>query len=195
MKKVIDIKSLIIGVLVTALAFTIIGARGKNSANFDTITAKTIRIVNQKGEVAAILTSSSSATILSLYSGEGKPRVMLGCTNIGGALVINNQHDKMVAGLASTDAGGGQLLINNQHGKIVATLQSHGAGGGALVINNQHDKAVVTLESSYAGSGGLWINNQHGKEVVRLESNKNGDGMIVLFDRYGDPGWAKIGKR
>ena len=289
MKKVIDIKSLIIGVLVTALVFTIIGARGKNSANFDTITAKAIRIVDQKGKVVAILASNSEGnrleirngkgkimadlinvpflTALTLYSAEEKPvcelvSVFLGELGLygglhlynqhgkkvvtlvsteaeGGALYINNQHGKEIVMLGSTEDEGGGLFICNQHGKKVATVQSHKAGGGALGIfnqhgkavaglvsyeargglylynqhgkevatlqstegggglwiNNQHGKEVIQLSPCKAGGGGLWINNQHGKRVITVQSDKDGDGAIALFDRYGDLGWGKIGKK
>ena len=206
MKKVIDIKSLIIGVLVTALVFTIIGARGKNSANFDTITAKTIRIVNQKGEVAAILTSSLKGygleirngkgkiiadlinlaflTALTLYS-EEKPAcqlvsVFLGELGLYGGLYLLNQHGKEVVRLRST-SGGGELVITNQHGKKVVTLASK--AGGALFIANQHGKEVVAL-GSYNLCGILFILNQHGKDAVRLEPTKDG-GALVIYNQHG----------
>ncbi len=50
MKRVVDLKSLIIGVLVTVLFFTIVGAKSKNNATFDTITARSINIVNSEGK-------------------------------------------------------------------------------------------------------------------------------------------------
>ena len=88
MKTIIDIKSLIIGVLATVLFFTVIGAKNRNNANFDTITANKINIVNAKGKLAAILTSAKGQ----------------------GALVITNQEGEPVATLASVE-GEGKLAI------------------------------------------------------------------------------------
>jgi len=170
MKKVIDIKSLIIGVLVTALAFTIIGARGKN-----TITAKAIRIVNQKGKVAAILASNSVGNGLEIRNGKGKIMADL----INGTLLT-------ALTLYSGEKPACQL--------VSAFLGELGLYGG-LYMYNQHGKEVATLGSHEARGGGLYLYNQHGKHIVILGSDTYGDGAIFLGDRYGDLGWAKIGKR
>jgi len=169
MKKGIDIKSLIIGVLVTALVFTIIGARGKNSANFDTITAKAIRIVNQKGKVAAILASSSKGNGLEIRNGKGK--IM--------ADLINRPSVTTLTLYSGEEKPACQLVSFLEEPRLY----------GALFIFN-HGKIAAALQSLEASGGMLGIYNQHGKQVARFRSNKNGDGVIGLFDRYGNPGWA-----
>ena len=170
MKRVIDVKSLIIGVLSTALLFTIIGAKSKNSANFDTITAKEVKIVNSKGKVVADLAS---------VEGEGE-------------LSIFNKKRKPVAELSGF-GGEGTLIIGNKEGKPVAGLDSN-KGRGALIIGNKEGKVVATL-ASVKGKGQLNIYNKYGNRVATLQSNEENYGAIGLFDRYGDPGWAMTGKK
>ena len=171
MKKAIDVKSLVIGVLATALFFTMIGAKSKN-ANFDTITAKKIRIVNPEGKVVAGLASDK----------EG-----------GGVLGIFNKEGKVVAEICDKEGEGGGLVIRNEEGKTVAILGCAN-GEGALGILNKEGKPVVGL-GSLDGGGTLGIYNKHGNEVAAVQANKEGDGAIYLFDRYGDLGWGMTGKK
>lgn len=72
MKTIIDIKSLIIGILVTVLFFTVIGAKNRNNVNFDTITANKINIVDAKGKHVAGLSSYEGQGILNIYNKHGK---------------------------------------------------------------------------------------------------------------------------
>ena len=77
MKKVIDVKSLVIGVLATALLalfFTMIDAKSRNNANFDTITVKKIKIVHSSGSF----------------------RIRKHSVNSGGAIYLFNRHGELV---------------------------------------------------------------------------------------------------
>jgi len=94
MKKAIDIKSLVIGVLATALFFSVIGAKSRHNANFDTITAKKIRIVNPKGKVVAVLGSAK---------GEG-------------GLEIFNKYGKWVASVQANKDGDGAIVLFDRYG-------------------------------------------------------------------------------
>lgn len=115
MKRMIDMKSLAIGILATVLFFTVIGAKSRNNINFNTITAKTIKIVNS----------------------EGKPVVFLSSYKGAGGLVINNKEGKTVA-LLSSYKGAGQLDINNKYGKKVATVQSNKDSDGEIFLFNRY---------------------------------------------------------
>jgi len=197
MKKAIDIKSLIIGILVTALVFTIIGARGKNSANFDTITAKAIRIVNQKGKVAAILASNSEGNGLEIRNGKGKIMADLFNHPLGTDLFVYTEEGKPSVRLGSLL--GGYLKIYNREGKIVVQLEGVWEEGSIYVFNKKGESVAklssVNGEGGLCVKGGVYIENQHGKPVVALAPTEDGDGAIALFDRYGDFGWGMKGKR
>ncbi|MEA1995580.1 MAG: hypothetical protein U9N18_05465 [Campylobacterota bacterium] len=172
MKRAIDVKSLVIGVLATALFFTIIVivAKSRNDANVDTITAKTIKIVNPEGK-----------TVVSLRSVKGT-----------GMLGIYNKKGKVVVGLGSLE-GAGNLSIHNKEGKCVADLASVGEEG-ILDIYNKEGTPVAVLASNPEG-GVLDIYNKHGNRVATVQANKDSVGIIYISDRYGDPGWAMTGKR
>ena len=137
MKRVIDVKSLIIGVLSTALLFTIIGAKSKNSANFDTITAKEVRIVNSKGKIVATLGSNKEGGGLDIYNKEGNAVATLSGFRGEGILIIGNKEGKPVADLASVE-GKGQLDIYNKYGNRVATLQPDEENYGVIGLFDRY---------------------------------------------------------
>ena len=96
MKRVIDVKGLVIGVLATALFFSIIGAKS-NDANFNTITAKAIKIVNPEGKLVADLGS---------FKGEG------------GSLHIYNKHGNRVATVQANKDSDGTIGLYNRYGDL-----------------------------------------------------------------------------
>jgi len=112
MKTIIDIKSLIIGILVTVLFFTVIGAKNRNNVNFDTITANKINIVDAKGKHVATLgiNQVTEGGQLSIFNQQGKLAAILTSAKGQGALVITNQEGEPVATLASVE-GEGKLAI------------------------------------------------------------------------------------
>ncbi|MAH27439.1 MAG: hypothetical protein CMK61_01890 [Pseudoalteromonadaceae bacterium] len=101
-------------------------------------------------------------------------------------------------GATNQDENLGDIVVNsikvvNENGKLAAILIATESGGGFGVYNND-GKLAVLLNVAESG-GGLWIYNKHEKQVVALQANKNSDGAIGLYDRYGDPGWAKTGRQ
>ena len=194
MKGVVDVKSLFIGVLATVLFFTIVGAKSKNNANFDTITAKSIKIVNPEGKTVAFLGSFKGKGLLDICNEEGKHVVRLISIKGGGVLDILNKEGKCIAGLGTGVIGGGGVLgLLNKEGKPVVGLSSE-KEGGELNILNKEGKAVVRIGSLEEG-GALEIYNKYGKEVATVQADKKSDGGIFLFDRYGNLGWTKTGKK
>ncbi len=134
----IDVKSLVIGILATALFFTVVGAKNRNDVNFDTITAKTIKIVHPEGKIVADLESDPK--------GEGM-------------LDIFNKKGKLAAALWSYK--GGMLGVFNKEGKSAALLTSY-KGGGGLVIFNKHGKEVATVQSNKNSDGTINLFDRYG---------------------------------
>jgi len=139
MKRLIDVKSLVIGVLATALFFTIVGAKSRNDANFNTITAKGIKIVNP----------------------EGKPIAILGSGLGGGTLDIYNRYGKEVATVQANKKSDGAIFIYNKEGKPVADLGSVG-GKGRLYIHNKEGKVVTILGSNKDSDGAIYLFDRYG---------------------------------
>ena len=96
MKKPIDLKSVIIGILGTVLVFTLLGAHRKKEAQFDTITAKEIKIINPKGIPVAVLRSTE----------EG-----------GGTLDIYNQYNKRVVSIQANKNRDGAIYLYDRYGE------------------------------------------------------------------------------
>ena len=101
-------------------------------------------------------------------------------------------------GATNQDENLGDIVVNsikvvNENGKLAAILNADESGVGFGIYNNDGKSAVI-LNADETG-GGLWIYNKHEKQVVALQANKNSDGAIGLYDRYGDPGWAKTGRQ
>ena len=135
MKKPIDLKSVIIGILGTVLVFTLLGAHRKKEAQFDTITAKEIKIINPKGIPVAVLRSTEEGGgTLDIYNKEGKLVAALASTEGGAGLGIFNKEEKFVAGLGGTKGGGGKLDIYNQYNKRVVSIQANKNRDGAIYL-------------------------------------------------------------
>ncbi len=214
MQKAIDFKSFLIGVLTVVLFFTAVGAKNENDANFNTITAKTIKIVNSEGKPVVILQSNGKGEgqlyinnkqgkhaakldavgeegKLVIYDKEGNYVVALGSFDGKGALVINNGHKPAIMLLKNKD--GGMLTVYNEKGKGVVALSSN-KGEGMVSVANKEGKIAIGL-SSVNGNGRLDVFNRNGKETASVLTNTYNNGAIYLFDKYGNPGWYKIGKR
>ena len=55
---------------------------------------------------------------------------------------------------------------------------------------------AIYMGSDVRGGGLISISNTKKNYVVNIGSDKNNDdGFIQLYDRYGDVGWTKTGKR
>ena len=67
----IDCKSIIIGALVGIIGIMLLGAKGVKNGNFDTITAKAIKIINNEGKELISLGSSKDEGWVTLKNKEG----------------------------------------------------------------------------------------------------------------------------
>ena len=168
MKK-LDIRSVLIGVLATALAFVLIGAKSQ-SGNLGDIMCNSIAVVDENGNPVVVLDAGEDGGILGIGNTDGNLVALLGAYESGGALDIYNADGNIVAGL---DAG---------------------EDGGALGISNS-DGNLVALLSAYEDGGSFDIYNTHNKQVGYFGSTTDQDGMIILSDRYGEIRWSVDGKQ
>ena len=187
MKRLIDVKSLVIGVLATALFFTIVGAKSRNDANFNTITAKGIKIVNPEGKPVAYLWSYKGGGGLDIFNKHGNQVVSVQSNKDSeGVIYVDNKEGKTVAILKATKEGEGIFAISNKEGTPVAFLASV-KGEGGLGIYNKHGKKVADLGSNKEGGGMLGIYNKEGKDVAMLTSDKEGEGIFAISNKEGTP--------
>ena len=67
--------------------------------------------------------------------------------------------------------------------------------GGQIHLLSKDGEAVASLGADQGGNGMLHLHNNFSKEIGYFGATTDQDGMIILSDRYGDVGWAKIGKK
>ena len=109
-------------------------------------------------------------------------------------LIVGNS---LNSGTVIIDAstGFGTVYTSNASGEVVTVLGAGDDGDGIILTRSNTGKTLVTLSGVESGGGLISVNNTHGVKVVNIQANKNKDGAIGLFNRYGDLGWSKIGKR
>ena len=137
--KILDIRSVLIGVLCTALVFVLIGAKSQNK-NLGDITVNSIRVVNNDGKIVAALDADEDGGRLDILNNDGKIVAALDADEDGGRIDILNNDGKVVAGLV-TGEGGGKLDIYNKHEKLVATLQSNKDFDGLIGLFDRYGDA------------------------------------------------------
>ncbi len=169
--KNIDIKSLIIGILGTALIFVTLGAKYQDK-NLGDIVVNSITVVDERGETVGLLESFQNRGVLSLSKAGKPPMVLLVCEDLGGTINTLNSDGNLTSYLGTGEGGSGRLRTYNSDGKNTSFLGTAEGGSGFLATYNS-----AGLKTGYFGT------------------NKDNDGVAVLYDRYGDFGWGESGKQ
>ena len=135
--KSIDIKSVIIGVLVTILVFVSIGAKTKyehlsdivcNSITvLDNGTGGYIKISNSDGKQTSYLgTAENGDGFLTTFNSDGKKTTFLGTAKEGGFGFLTTFNDgKQTTYLGTSEGGSGILETFNKHGVMVGYFGSN----------------------------------------------------------------------
>jgi len=168
MKK-IDIKSVIIGVLGTALIFVSMGAKQKQV--FDDIYVNRIHIMDENDEVG-LIGASGGSTVMMFNNNKGKQSVMMGIMNGVPGIIMKNSKDEVVNSIGVDKLGNGSMKVYTSKGIKAAQLGTSPYGGGFIAAGSHKNK-----------------------EVSVLTADENGDGMIFLYDRFGKIGWGMTGKK
>jgi len=117
MKKPVDLKSVIIGILGTVLVFTLLGANRKKEARFNTITAKNIEIINPKGIPVAVLRGTEEGGGVVIRNKEGKTVAVMGAKGRGALDIYNNQLNKRVVSIQANKAHDGAIYLYDRYGE------------------------------------------------------------------------------
>jgi hypothetical protein len=111
----IDIKSCIIGALAGVLIIMLVGGMPAQQQGKDTIVAKQLKIINEKGEDVIVLGSLQERGLLTVKG--GKSAVVLGIAEDDGRVTLVKE-GRVVAHIAT--AGEGEISLVNTEGKRVA---------------------------------------------------------------------------
>jgi hypothetical protein len=157
----IDCKSIIIGALVGIIGIMLLGAKGVKNGNFDTITANTIKVINNDGKEIISLGSSDEG-LVTLKNKEGDPTIEISSTGTFGTISLFNR-EKLGILLSSHDDG--MIVICNKEGNSVIGMRSHG-DQGQFVIFDGTDKTQwkVVMQHELEGHGAIYLYDKDGKE-------------------------------
>ena len=147
-----------------------IGAKSQDKnfedKNFGNIVVRAIGIVDKNNEIKAEISSNDEFTYIKLQSPLG------GTTIVGGSIGMNNPEGKIASYMGVSTEAEGIVQVYNKKGNVSAYM------------------------GTSKGTGLITTSNSKGNQVTYMGSDsKNEDGLIKLYDRYGDAGWSKTGKR
>lgn len=207
MKKLLDIKSFIIGILVSIIFVLTLGAVGKKESYFDQITTKKLVITNDNRDLVAYFASEPGGGSLKLFNNKMEERISLRVLDDCSKIKMNSKEGKADISLWCSPYFS-VLDLGGKSGETRASLHT-AYNVGSLFLYNKKDQLTVDIIGGYTGAsdkgtaveipheggGIIQIRNRHFKKVVRIQADQNDDGIIALFDRYGDYGWGKTGKK
>ena len=207
MRKLLDIKSFIIGILTAIICVLTLGTVNKKEGYYDQITTKNLAIVNDNGEMVGLLSSGSDGGQFTLLNNKMEEKVSLNAYADGSNMKMNSKRGNANIYLNCRPYIS-SIYLSGESGKSKATLHT-AYNVGSLFLYNKKDMLTIDATGGYTGAnekgqvvempheggGIIQIRNRHFKKVVRLQANKNDDGIIALFDRYGEYGWGQTGKR
>ena len=161
------------GMIVGQFVFSTAQAQaGAQDATFKTVRCERLIVGDSLNPIAVMVHSSEGHGTVSTVSKAGK----------------------VLASLSATVGGNGAISTFNKAGKKIAGLSASIDGYGIISTGSNTGKRLVDIGSN-EGGGLVNIFNIHGVQVATIQASKGKDGLIILYDRYGDPGWAETGKQ
>ena len=155
--KVIDPKSMLIGVLITLLAFSTLGLRPKTD-ELGHLVVRSLTIEDDRGVIMGYLGNGYMQT----YNQYGEPTLFIGTGKDGGGYMraYNGNGDES-AYVGTGRMGGGYIRTYNNSQKETAYLGTGSDHAGQLRIYNKEGKT-----SSYLGEG-------YTKPIISLEKERS----------------------
>ena len=149
MKRIFDLKSLIIGILATAIFFILVAAKTgeiRHEAYYDVIRAKKIHIVAPDGKNSIILKSDGYSGLIALSNGRGEIGIILGSINGNGEIDLKDASGKNRIRLGVIQSSG-VIEVLNRYGARVATLQADRDSIGILNLYDKSGKSCRALKA------------------------------------------------
>ena len=151
--KNLDFRSVIIGILSSALIFTLYGMRFQDE-NLGDITVKSITIEpkgwqapfvikNKKGNPSIVIASDENDSgWISLFTNDGTEIVNISSNaNIGGRISTYTSSGIMQVSISGTVSGDGDITIYNRHDKEVIVMQGDKDADGLIILNDRYGDA------------------------------------------------------
>jgi len=196
MKNIIDLKSIIIGVLGTTLVFVSMAATNQKGYP-ENIVAKSFVLVNDSGDSLAVIGQKFDNQPMFYLLNKGKVTTVLGNDGTGnGFFEIYNKNQtlaigtgvtenygwlatyndgKVTTGLGTDETGSGTIEVYNKDGKVTAGV----INGWILTLNND-GKVTTGLGTDETGSGTIEVYNKDENLAIRLSVGNHGGGIQTL---------------
>ena len=202
--KNLDLRSVIIGILSSALIFTLYGLRFQDEnlgdIKVESLTVRSggyLTLLNNEGDLGIILSTNTKYPFISIFNSDSKEAVAISSDKVGNGNIstYSNEGSKLVTIAANVGQSGSISTYSNDGTNLVAITASEG-DNGTIVTNSSSGNKLIEIDSNEGNPNGyISVYNKRNKEVVSIQGNQNDDGVIGIFDRYGDLGWGKSGKK
>ena len=116
-------------------------ATGDKDGDFDTVTARSIYVTNDAGEIVVILDADDYGDgVVVARSAKGKLLVQLGATvDDEGAITTYGPNGKVLVALSATD-NGGAIQVSNKTGESIVNMYADEYGNGVVGAYNRKGK-------------------------------------------------------
>jgi len=182
MKNIIDLKSIIIGVLGTTLVFVSMAATNQKGYP-ENIVAKSFVLVNDSGDSLAVIGQKFDNQPMFYLLNKGKVTTFLGNDGTGnGFFEIYNKNQTLAIGTGVTENYGWLATYND--GKVTTGLGTDETGSGTIEVYNKDENLAIRLSVGNHG-GGIQTLNKDMNVATSLHVAENGGGTVYTYYKDG----------
>ncbi len=159
---------------------------------FDTVQARKVEILNDRGKVVAVLGTmkNKGRGALVIYNAVGKEVAALFGNETGGALRTKNSAGGKIAFLGASKDGGGMLEIFDQFEMLVVRVNEVLSAGQMEIYytaaGGESGEKVVAILGPVANGGGISFRDMQGNTRAAVGTDMFG-GYIIIRDKDGKP--------
>ena len=163
------------GCAIGALVLGLLAMRDPQAVSV--IQTKRLEIVDDKGRVTMVATSTPQGGRLDLWDATGSNTARLGANDLGGDFILWNREGKPVFG-AYAQMTGGRAEIGTSLGRPGAVLEA-GPGGGRASLYDPNGDPVVAAGAFKTG-GAIRLADEKNGEAALLEATDTGGSLTLM---------------
>jgi hypothetical protein len=179
------------GCAIGALVLGLLAMRDPQAVSV--IQTKRLEIVDDKGRVTMVATSTPQGGRLDLWDATGSNTARLGANDLGGDFILWNREGKPVFG-AFAQMNGGRAEIGSSLGRPGAVLENGPSGGRASLYDPNGDPVVAA--GAFKTGGAIRLADDKNAEAALFEATDTGgsltltapDGSVLVRTRAGAAG-------
>ena len=172
--KNIDFRSVIIGVLGSALIFTLYGMRTQDE-NLGDITVRSIKIIPDKDDFVPFI----------IFNHNREIGIDFAFTDNGNAIMATHSNDGLkLTEITSTESNAGVITTFRSDGSEVVKI-SLAEGNGSISTFRRDGSELVTITATEDDDGFISTFRSDGSELVRISSTEENIGFISTYGSDG----------